>query len=100
MARIYGADIVFSSEVPAPATAELAAGCEGVSILGQGRADRELLRLWRELGVSYLSTRTVGYNHIDLDAARESYRRSLRELAGVLDLLLENTALFAAGTER
>lgn len=36
----------------------------------------------------------------DLDAARESYRRSLRELAGVLDLLLENTALFAAGTER
>lgn len=71
MARIYGADIVFSSEVPAPATAELAADCEGVSILGQGRADRELLRLWRELGVSYLSTRTVGYNHIDLDAARE-----------------------------
>ena len=36
----------------------------------------------------------------DLDAARESYRRSLRELAGVLDLLLENTALFAVGTER
>lgn len=71
MARIYGADIELSSEVPAPATAELAAGCEGVSILGQGRADRELLRLWRELGVSYLSTRTVGYNHIDLDAARE-----------------------------
>lgn len=71
MARAYGADIELSSEVPAPATAELAAGCEGVSILGQGRADRELLRLWRELGVSYLSTRTVGYNHIDLDAARE-----------------------------
>lgn len=36
----------------------------------------------------------------DLDAARESYRASLRELAGLLDLLLENTALFAAGTER
>lgn len=36
----------------------------------------------------------------DLDAARESYRTSLRELAGLLDLLLENTALFAAGTER
>lgn len=71
MARAYGADIELSSEVPAPATAELAAGCVGVSILAQGRADRELLRLWRELGVSYLSTRTVGYNHIDLDAARE-----------------------------
>lgn len=71
MARAYGADIELSSEVPAPATAELAAGCEGVSILGQGRADRELLRLWHETGVRYLSTRTVGHNHIDLDAARK-----------------------------
>ncbi len=71
MARIYGADIELSSEVPAPATAELAAGCEGVSILGQGRADRPLLERWHETGVRYLSTRTVGHNHIDLDAARE-----------------------------
>lgn len=36
----------------------------------------------------------------DLDAARESYRTSLRELAGLLDLLLENAALFAAETEK
>ena len=67
----FGAELSLSEEVPSLENAGLAAGCEGVSVLGQGKLDKTLLRTFRELGVKYLSTRTVGYNHIDLAAAKE-----------------------------
>ena len=34
-------------------------------------ANRKNLKIIKGYGVEYLLTRTVGYNHIDLDAARE-----------------------------
>ena len=52
-------------------TAEKAKGADAVSIEGQCRADRETLHQLQEYGVRYLSTRTVGYNNIDLAAAKE-----------------------------
>ena len=67
----FGAELALSEEVPSAENAGLAAGCEGVSVLGQGKLDKTLLRAFRELGVKYLSTRTVGYNRIDLAAAKE-----------------------------
>lgn len=60
-----------TGEVPSLENAGLAAGCLGVSILGQGRIDGALLDAWHGLGVRYLSTRTVGYDHIDLARAAE-----------------------------
>lgn len=86
---------------PAPRLAEWA------QTLGR-QIEGKVCDLRREGGVLTLALETdYGFAAVagsvdlrDLDAARESYRRSLRELAGVLDLLLENTALFAAGTER
>lgn len=66
-----GAELVLIQEVPDVKNAALAAGCEGVSVLGQGSLDRELLERYRELGAAYLSTRTIGYNHIDLEAAKD-----------------------------
>lgn len=67
----YQAEIVISEQVPCLENAELAKGCAGISMLGQGKIDRALLEKYKELGIGYLSTRTVGYNHIDVMAAKE-----------------------------
>lgn len=64
-------ELAVSEAVPSLENAALAEGCQGVSILGQGRINGPLLEAWHALGVRYLSTRTVGYNHIDLVRARE-----------------------------
>ena len=64
-------EITTSTLVPTLENAGLAAGYDGVTILGQGRIDRKLLERYRVLGIRFLSTRTIGSNHIDLPAARE-----------------------------
>lgn len=66
-----GIALEISAAVPSLENVALAEGCQGVSILGQGRINGPLLEAWHKLGVRYLSTRTVGYNHIDLARARE-----------------------------
>lgn len=68
--RALGVELSLSEEVPTADNAALAAGCAGVSVLGQGRIDAPLLDAYKALGVKYLSTRTIGYDHIDLDHAR------------------------------
>lgn len=67
----YHVDITTSTLVPTPENAGLAAGCDGVTILGQGHIDRHLLERYHALGIRFLSTRTIGSNHIDLQAAHE-----------------------------
>ncbi len=52
-------------------TINLAKGCLGVSILGHSTLDKKLLQGLSELGVKYISTRTIGYNHIDVKAGKE-----------------------------
>lgn len=66
-----GIQLAISDEIPSMETAGLAAGCQGVSMLGQGRIDAPLLEKFYELGVRYLSTRTIGYNHIDVEYAKK-----------------------------
>ncbi len=46
-------------------------GAEGVTTLGRTRFDRALLTAVQERGVKYISTRTIGADHIDLTAAKE-----------------------------
>ena len=69
-AALHGVELTVTDQVPTLENTSLAAGCEGVSTLGQGRLDAALLDAYHALGVRYLSTRTVGYDHIDLDHAR------------------------------
>lgn len=69
--QAHGVEITLSSEVPALDNAYLAAGCDGVTMLGQGRIDAPLLDAYHQMGIRYLSTRTIGYNHIDLDHAKK-----------------------------
>lgn len=47
----------------------LAEGSEAVSILGGSRLDEELFVKLKAAGICYVSTRTVGFNHIDVPAA-------------------------------
>ena len=70
-AEATGAELILSSEIPGPETAALAEGCGGVSFLGQGKIDAALLDVWHAMGVSCLSTRTIGTDHIDLRHAEE-----------------------------
>ena len=65
-----GVELAVCEEVPTLENAALAAGHQGVSILGQGQITAALLDAWHALGVRYLSTRTVGHDHIDLGHAK------------------------------
>ena len=66
-----GVEVTLSSEVPSLENADVVKGYDGVTTLGMGKLNRELLSHYRENGVRFLSTRTIGYNHIDLAAAKE-----------------------------
>lgn len=66
-----GVEVTLSSEVPSLENADLVKGYDGVSILGMGKLDEALLSRYHEAGVRFLSTRTIGYNHIDLVAAKK-----------------------------
>ena len=50
----------------------------GVTVLGQKHYGDEEMRALSEAGVHYLSIRTIGYNHFDLEAAKKSSRTSSR----------------------
>ena len=65
----YGVEILSIRETRSVANAHLAAGCEGVSVITTPITG-DIMRAWREQGVKHVSTRTIGYDHIDLDAAR------------------------------
>lgn len=60
-------------QLPAPLNLESLADMpetDIVSILGNSAVNRHLMAALADRSVSYLSTRTVGFDHIDLDAAR------------------------------
>lgn len=52
-------------------TAELAKGFDAVILRGNCFATKEVLDMYKEYGVKYLLTRTVGVNHIDISYAKE-----------------------------
>lgn len=70
-AKAYNVEVTGYGEVPSLENANLVAGCEGVTFLGQGKINRELLTEYKKLGVKCVSTRTIGSDHIDLEAAKE-----------------------------
>ena len=66
----YGVEIIPVREAPGVENAVLAAGCRGVSILTTPVTE-EVIRAWKEQGVEHISTRTVGYDHVDVEAVRK-----------------------------
>lgn len=50
--------------------AHLSEGFEGVTILGNCNASKEVLEKLHDLGVKYLASRSAGYNNIDVETAK------------------------------
>lgn len=71
MEEAFGVEICLYTQVPEPKHADLARGCQAVTVLGQGMIGDRLLDRWKEAGVRYLSTRTAGVDHIDMEYARK-----------------------------
>ncbi|MCB7317455.1 D-isomer specific 2-hydroxyacid dehydrogenase family protein [Lacrimispora sp. 210928-DFI.3.58] len=71
LAEEYGVELTISTDVPSLQNAGEVAGFDGITMLGQGNISRELLEAYKQAGIRFLSTRTIGYNHIDLKAAKD-----------------------------
>ena len=69
-AEEYGVELGISTDAPTLENAHLAEGYEYVSII-TSRIDADLMKRFHELGVKMISTRTIGFDHVDLDAARK-----------------------------
>lgn len=69
--RKFDADVVCIEEHLSMETVDKAKGADGVSIVGVCTADSNVLTRLKEMNVMYLSTRSMGYNQIDMKKAEE-----------------------------
>jgi lactate dehydrogenase-like 2-hydroxyacid dehydrogenase len=69
LAEEHHIEITYLEEALTASNVHLAAGTEGVTILG-GKVDSEILGQLKAMNINYIATRTVGYNNIDLDSAK------------------------------
>lgn len=65
-----GIELVLCQDAPCMDNVRLAEGSDCIDIL-TSKMTKELLAAYKEAGVRYLVTRTIGYDHIDMDAAKE-----------------------------
>ena len=61
----YSFDYDYTSEYPSMENLDMVKGCEGVAII-TNPINAEMLDKMKELGVKYLTTRSIGYEHIDV----------------------------------
>lgn len=66
----FGLELVLCQDAPNMENAALAEGSRCIDIL-TSRIPADLVERFRKLGVEYITTRTIGYDHIDLNAAKE-----------------------------
>ncbi len=71
MEKELGVEIIRVKQPLSAETLAMCAGCQGVSVLGHSHMTRPMLEQLKTMGITALSTRTVGTNHIDLAAAKE-----------------------------
>lgn len=68
--KALGIDISTCPQQPSIENANLSQGYECISVLSTP-ISRALILKFHEIGVRFISTRTIGYDHIDLAAAKE-----------------------------
>ena len=66
----YGIDYAYTAEVPTPDNLELAKGCDAVST-NPCLIAPEYLEAWAAMGVKFLPCRSIGYDHIPQQKAKE-----------------------------
>lgn len=69
-AKELGIGLTLCPDAPDTDNAALAEGAQCIDII-TSRMPRELLAVFAQYGVKYVTTRTIGYDHIDVKAARE-----------------------------
>jgi D-lactate dehydrogenase len=89
----HGHDLVYFESLLEPGTAPLAAGFPAVSVFVNDRVDREVLSLLAAGGTKLVATRSTGFNHIDVEAARDLGVSVVR----VADYSPNSVAEFAVG---
>ena len=65
----YGVELGICTDAPTLENAHLAEGYEYVSII-TSRINGELMERFHRLGVKMVSTRTIGYDHVDIETAK------------------------------
>ncbi|HKR04585.1 MAG TPA: 2-hydroxyacid dehydrogenase [Bacteroidia bacterium] len=63
-------DLIFAEYALNPVTAEKAKGCEAVVLFTSDMADKKTLELLKKDGVKFIATRSAGYDHIDIETAK------------------------------
>lgn len=64
-------DLILCPDAPNLSNVHLSKGSRCVDILTT-KVDRELIEAFHKNGVEYITTRTIGYDHIDVEAAKEN----------------------------
>ncbi len=64
-------EIVETDEILDDKTIHLCEGADAITTLGFSNLDAKLLDKIKEYGVKYISTRTIGYNHYDVNYAKK-----------------------------
>ncbi|MFE5321764.1 D-isomer specific 2-hydroxyacid dehydrogenase family protein [Paenibacillus sp. NPDC056579] len=67
----YGVELTIIKSAVSAENAALASGNCCISVNHKTEIDLSTLRALKENGVSYISTRSIGYNHIDIEAAEK-----------------------------
>ncbi|OAA85375.1 D-isomer specific 2-hydroxyacid dehydrogenase family protein [Clostridium ljungdahlii] len=66
----YNVEVVLCDDPPTMENADLAKGFDCISIITTKISDK-LVERFHEIGVKFISTRTIGYDHIDIKKAKE-----------------------------
>lgn len=66
----YDVELKLSKETPDLKSAELAKGFDCISIITT-KIDGKLLEKFHDMGVKFISTRTIGFDHIDIERAKK-----------------------------
>lgn len=68
-AKLYGVEYAYTTQTPCLKNAYLAKGYDVIDIITTVM-DKPLLDRFKEMGVRCISTRTIGYDHIDVEYAK------------------------------
>ena len=66
-----GIEVVSTDEILDEKTINLCKNADAITTLGFSKLNKKLLDKIKNYGVKYISTRTIGYNHYDLDYAKK-----------------------------
>lgn len=68
--REYGVELELTGQRPTLDNAHLLEGSQAACVITTP-VDRELIDRWKQCGIKLISTRTVGFEHVDYEYARE-----------------------------